>query len=379
MSDIFISYAREDQSRAKMLAQIFEARGWSIFWDRTIPIGKTWRETIGGELEDARCVIVLWSRTSIKSGWVQDEADDAKRRGVLVPILIENVQPPMGFRSIQAAHLENWDGTQPTPAFRRLIADIAAIIGSPPEETEKAGGQPEPEIERKGEEEPFGYLAPSFGLSPFAEGKAGRKAEKERKQQLARQEPEAGAQAAGPQVDEARAQVEASPLNKRLQRRYLPQWLNPGVALAIAFGITLLVGFYVQFARYVQYSTDTQRNLSVGNTQVERNLSVDDPQAAQGNLENALMSYRQRLVIAERLAKSDPANTDLQRDLSASYQKVGDVLVQLGRPEEALPLYLSSIDITERLAKSDLGDAGLQHDLSVLYQKVGDARSQTRR
>jgi TPR repeat protein len=128
MSDIFISYASEDRHRAEMLAQILENRGWSIFWDRTIPIGKTWRETIGSELDNARCVIVLWSKTSIKSDWVQDEADDAKHRGVLVPILIENVQPPMGFRNIQAAHLENWDGTEPQ-AFHRLIADIAAIIG----------------------------------------------------------------------------------------------------------------------------------------------------------------------------------------------------------------------------------------------------------
>src|SRR6516225_9116661 len=153
MSHIFISYAREDQPWAEMLAQTLEGRGWSTFWDRTIPIGKTWRETIGSELDRARCVIVLWSKTSIESGWVQEEADDAKRRGVLVPILINNVQPPIGFRSIQAAHLENWDGTEPTQAFRRLIADIAALIGRPPKEAEKTDRQAEAEIGRKTAEE----------------------------------------------------------------------------------------------------------------------------------------------------------------------------------------------------------------------------------
>jgi TPR repeat protein len=149
MSDIFLSYAREDQSWAEMLAQTLEGRGWSTFWDRTIPIGKTWRETIGSELDGARCVVVLWSKTSIESGWVQEEADDAKRRGVLVPILIDNIQPPIGFRSIQAAHLENWDGTQPTQAFRRLIADIAALIGRPPKQVEKKDREAETEIERE--------------------------------------------------------------------------------------------------------------------------------------------------------------------------------------------------------------------------------------
>src|SRR6516164_2503360 len=153
MSHIFISYAREDQPWAEMLAQTLEGRGWSTFWDRTIPIGKTWRETIGSELDGARCVIVLWSKTSIESGWVQEEADDAKRRGVLVPILIDNVQPPIGFRSIQAAHLENWDGTEPTQAFGRLTADIAALIGRPPKEAGEIERQAEAEIGRKTAEE----------------------------------------------------------------------------------------------------------------------------------------------------------------------------------------------------------------------------------
>jgi hypothetical protein len=89
---------------------------------------------IGRQLNESRCVIVLWSKTSIDRAWVQEEADEAQRRGVLVPLLIENVQPPIGFRSIQAAHLENWDGTESTQAFRRLIADISALIGQPPKE-----------------------------------------------------------------------------------------------------------------------------------------------------------------------------------------------------------------------------------------------------
>src|SRR5262249_53988443 len=114
MSDIFISYAHEDRPRAQTLAQTLEDGGWSTFWDRTSPAGKTWRETIGRELAGAHCVIVLWSKVSIESEWVQEEADDAKRRRILVPVLIENVQPPIGFRAIQAADLVDWDGKEPT-------------------------------------------------------------------------------------------------------------------------------------------------------------------------------------------------------------------------------------------------------------------------
>src|SRR6516165_3890255 len=152
MSDIFISYASDDRPRAETFTHTLEGRGWSTFWDRTIPIGKTWRETIGRELNEARCVIVLWSKTSIDSRWVQEEADDAQRRGILVPVLIENVQPPIGFRSIQAADLVDWDRKEPTQAFRRLATDITALIGQPLSAKEE-GKQAEAQlVERKAEE-----------------------------------------------------------------------------------------------------------------------------------------------------------------------------------------------------------------------------------
>jgi TIR domain-containing protein len=188
MSDIFISYASEDRHWAEMLAQTLEGRGWSAFWDRTIPIGKTWRETIGRELDGARCVIVLWSKTSIESGWVQEEADDANRRGILVPVLIENVQPPIGFRSIQAAHLENWNGTEPTQAFRRLIADITALIGPPSKKAEKEGAQAEAKPEHKAEEE---RKRAASEAKAAEEKEVRRKDEDERKRRKATEEAEA--------------------------------------------------------------------------------------------------------------------------------------------------------------------------------------------
>lgn len=131
MSDIFISYAREDRSWAETLAHVLERQGWSIFWDRRIPTGKSWRDTIGRELDQARCVIVLWSKTSVGSSWVQDEADDARRRGVLVPVLMGNVLPPIGFRSFQAADLANWDGKETTEALQWLLSDLVRSVGSP--------------------------------------------------------------------------------------------------------------------------------------------------------------------------------------------------------------------------------------------------------
>jgi hypothetical protein len=132
MSDIFISYERSDLPMAKMLAQRLGSQGWTTFWDRKIRAGSNWRKTIGKELDSARCVVVLWSKASLESDWVHNEADDARRRAILVPILIEDIQAPIGFRHIQAENLANWEGSESAEEFEGLISGITAVIGSPP-------------------------------------------------------------------------------------------------------------------------------------------------------------------------------------------------------------------------------------------------------
>jgi hypothetical protein len=56
--DIFVSYARGDQARVAPVVAALEAHGWSVFWDRRIPAGQTWRSHIGRALDQARCVVV---------------------------------------------------------------------------------------------------------------------------------------------------------------------------------------------------------------------------------------------------------------------------------------------------------------------------------
>ena len=93
---------------------------------------------------------------------------------------------------------------------------------------------------------------------------------------------------------------------------------------------------------------------------------------AQGNLAEALASYKDSLAIRDRLAKADPNNAGWQLDLSVSYNNVGDVLVAQGNLAEALASYKDSLAIRDRLAKADPNNAGWQRDLSVSYDKVGD-------
>ncbi len=131
MSDIFFSYSREDLERIKPIVHALERQGYTIFWDRDIPVGKRWRKVISGELKAARCVMVAWSKSSINSRFVIEEADFGSQHGSLVPLLLDPVELPFGFGAIQAADLTHWNESTTSAAFQKLCLDISASLGPP--------------------------------------------------------------------------------------------------------------------------------------------------------------------------------------------------------------------------------------------------------
>jgi formylglycine-generating enzyme required for sulfatase activity len=130
VSDIFLSYASPDRPRVKPLVDALRQQGWSVWWDRTILPGKTWDQVIEAALDDARCVIVLWSRASIQSHWVRTEADEAMRRRILVPALLDDVIIPLAFRRIQAANLVDWSGVLPSAGFDELARAVSEVLSN---------------------------------------------------------------------------------------------------------------------------------------------------------------------------------------------------------------------------------------------------------
>lgn len=87
MADIFLSYSTRDTERVRPLVEALERMGWTVWWDRKVPPGKTWRRMIEEALDASKCVLVIWSANSIESRWVIEEADEGHRRGVFFPVL----------------------------------------------------------------------------------------------------------------------------------------------------------------------------------------------------------------------------------------------------------------------------------------------------
>lgn len=144
MADIFLSYSSADKSIIKGIAALLERRGWSIWWDRQIPIGQRFDTVIETELHNAGCVVVIWTKNSVASEWVKNEAADAAQRSVLVPLVLEDVTIPLAFRRIEAAMLTDWNGEEDHPELNILFHSIETILrrkkGGNTSSTESANG-----------------------------------------------------------------------------------------------------------------------------------------------------------------------------------------------------------------------------------------------
>ena len=129
MARIFLSYARSDVDCAKRLAGLIGSAGHDVWWDRELHGGSRFTTEIDKALQDAEAVVVLWSDASLESAWVQDEAAEGRDSGRLVPITIDSVRPPLGFRQYQAidlTDLRNGERPERLDELLRAIVKMAA-------------------------------------------------------------------------------------------------------------------------------------------------------------------------------------------------------------------------------------------------------------
>lgn len=71
---------------------------------------------------------------------VRNEADEGRRRGILIPVLLDAVEIPLAFRRIQTANLVDWPGE-----FDALVGAVSEILSNaaPLEATTRPARVPE--------------------------------------------------------------------------------------------------------------------------------------------------------------------------------------------------------------------------------------------
>jgi len=125
VADIFISYSKQDQDEAWLLAAFLEAEGYSVWWDTSLLAGESFRKAIMAELGRAGAAIVIWTEDSIHSDWVQSDAGRAHAEGKLIPVKAKglacrDIPPPF-----DTMHVEDLGDRE------KILAAVVAQLAKP--------------------------------------------------------------------------------------------------------------------------------------------------------------------------------------------------------------------------------------------------------
>ncbi len=128
MADLFVSYARRDKAVVSRLTETLEAADYTVWWDQFMGGGQEFAARIQDEIKRARAVVVVWSKSSVESPWVRDEASLALSQGKLVPITIDDTPPPLGFGQIHAISFSTWQDDGDETAIVQLAQAIQETV-----------------------------------------------------------------------------------------------------------------------------------------------------------------------------------------------------------------------------------------------------------
>jgi hypothetical protein len=101
-------------------------------------------------------------------------------------------------------------------------------------------------------------------------------------------------------------------------------------------------------------------------------LTQGDALMVLGATDQAMARYKEGHAIMERLARAEPGRADYQRDLSVSYERMGELYRALGQGEAAQAAFQKALEIRERLARAEPGRADYQWDLFVSLWRAAD-------
>ena len=131
--EIFISYRRADQAKARLLHALLKQRGIDAWYDGLLGPGEDWRQKTAQALEQAPIFVLLFSRIASESDDISKELAAATfSKKLIVPVRIENIKPSGAFLYELASR--NWtDAYEDAEAsFADLADKLAALVKGGP-------------------------------------------------------------------------------------------------------------------------------------------------------------------------------------------------------------------------------------------------------
>ncbi|MGQ0385016.1 MAG: TIR domain-containing protein [Gammaproteobacteria bacterium] len=128
---VFLSYARAEEAQVAKLTAALEQSGFDVWRDTEIHGGALFAKSIEASLRKCDSVVVVWSRVSVTSDWVLDEAAHGRDQRKLVPVSLDGTGPPLGFRQYQSVDLSRWNGATDSAEIASLVRGIVAVTDRP--------------------------------------------------------------------------------------------------------------------------------------------------------------------------------------------------------------------------------------------------------
>jgi TolB-like protein len=130
VSDVFISYERGSDAKARKVARLLKQAGLLVWLDADLPTHRAYSDVIREQLQAAKAVLVLWTGEAAQSEWVRAEADLAREQHKLVQASLDGSLPPLPFNQIHSGDLSRWRGDPNDPHWLKVVEGVTALIGA---------------------------------------------------------------------------------------------------------------------------------------------------------------------------------------------------------------------------------------------------------
>ena len=127
MADIFISYARSDAERVRLLATSLHADGLAVWWDPSTPL-EAKDAPLDAKLSAAPAVLVIWSSASRSADHVLMEAITAMGSRKLVHLRLDDQPAPAPFDRLSCLDFSSWSGDPGAPVWGALRTAVLEMI-----------------------------------------------------------------------------------------------------------------------------------------------------------------------------------------------------------------------------------------------------------
>ncbi|MBV1695076.1 MAG: TIR domain-containing protein [Hyphomicrobiales bacterium] len=124
MPDVVISYKSDERGRTGYVAALLEAAGFDVWWDAKLAAGRSYDTAILEQIDQSKCLLVLWSQAAVASDWVRGEAKIADEGGKLIPVVLEPCRIPPPFNMRHSLELHDWSGDPSAPAWIEVVRSI---------------------------------------------------------------------------------------------------------------------------------------------------------------------------------------------------------------------------------------------------------------